>query len=89
MAPEKLQIICCALGLRSFGRGSRRPPERQAGRRTVDREPKAPEPAAKPAIHIEKSEVKTGGRRHRDAVEHDPLFPERLARPRWRTLRAL
>jgi len=36
------------------------------------------EAAAKSAIHIEKSEVKTGGRRHHDAVEHDPSFQERL-----------
>jgi hypothetical protein len=71
----------CAVRPQPFDRRRRGAADCQAGRWAVDRKPEAPETAAKSAIHIEKSEVKPGGCRHRDAVEHDPSFPEHPPRP--------
>jgi hypothetical protein len=81
VAREKSEMARCALRLQPFDRRRRRAADCQAGRRAVDRQPEAPETAAKCAIHIEKSEMKAGGCRHRNAVEHDPSFPEHLPRP--------
>ena len=81
VAREKSEMARRALRLQPFDSRRRRAADCQAGRWAVDRKPEAPETAAKSTIHIEKSEVKTGGRRHRDAVEHDPFFPEHLPRP--------
>src|ERR1700676_5078359 len=69
-----------ALRLQPFDGRGRRAADCQAGRWAVDRKPEASETAAKSAIHIEKPEVESGGGRHRDAVEHDPSFPEHLPR---------
>jgi hypothetical protein len=80
-AREKSEMARRALRLQSIDSRRRRAADCQAGHWAVDRKPEAPETAAKSAIHIEKSKVKTGGCRHRDAVEHDPSFPEHLPRP--------
>src|SRR3984893_17662536 len=81
VARKNSEMARRALRLQSFDRRRRRAADCQAGRWTVDRKPEAPETAAKSTIHIKKSEVKPGGCRHRDAVEHDPSFPEHLPRP--------
>jgi hypothetical protein len=80
VAREKSEMARCAVRPQSFDRRRRGAADCQAGRWAVDRKPEAPETAAKSAIHIEKSEVKSGRCRHRHAVEHDPSFPEHLPR---------
>ena len=71
-AREKSEMARGALRLQSINRRRRGAADCEAGRWVVDRKPEAPETAAKSTIQIKKSEVKTGGCRHRDAVEHDP-----------------